>query len=255
MTRVALLSDLHFGLHDPDLLSALARDVQAATPDVVAGAGDLTNRGRPAEFEAAAVFLQSLCLPVVAVPDNHDIPGVHPMRLLDPFREWRRTFGAKTEPVWSEGRTALLGFNTVCRISGRLDWSAGVTDRAQLRRLGCRAARFPGRRLLVLAHHPFRHPPQDRLRAALGGASAAVATFSALGVSAVLSGHLHRPATLPAKDAPDLILAGAALCRRRPRGQPNAWILVQVGPDGVAATHRAWSNGRFAPWPPGGEEG
>lgn len=149
----------------------------------------------------------------------------------------------------------MLGLNTVYRISGHLDWSAGATDRSWLACLPARAAALSGRRLPVLARHPFRHPIQDRLPAALGGASAGVATFSALGISAVLSGHLRRPAILQAPDASTLILDGAAACRGQPRGQPNAWTLVTVGPDGVTAAHRAWGDGCFASWQPEAEEG
>ena len=46
MTRIAHLSDLHFGAEIPDVVAALVEDVARAKPDLVAISGDLTQRAR-----------------------------------------------------------------------------------------------------------------------------------------------------------------------------------------------------------------
>jgi predicted MPP superfamily phosphohydrolase len=71
--RLAHVSDLHFGHHDPKVAATLAADLAAQSPDLVVVSGDLTQRGTPEEFELARAFLDSLAAPVFAVPGNHDL--------------------------------------------------------------------------------------------------------------------------------------------------------------------------------------
>ena len=57
MRVIAHLSDLHFGRVDPATLPALQAALIAARPDVLVVSGDLTQRARRHEFEAARRFL------------------------------------------------------------------------------------------------------------------------------------------------------------------------------------------------------
>ena len=57
MTRIAHLTDLHFGAEDPAVVEALVADLAADPPDLVAVSGDLTQRARLTEFRAARAFL------------------------------------------------------------------------------------------------------------------------------------------------------------------------------------------------------
>ncbi|WP_210206969.1 metallophosphoesterase, partial [Rhodoplanes serenus] len=43
--RIAHLSDLHFGHHDPRLAASLHEDLLASRPDLVVVSGDFTQRG------------------------------------------------------------------------------------------------------------------------------------------------------------------------------------------------------------------
>ncbi|PZW45856.1 3',5'-cyclic AMP phosphodiesterase CpdA [Humitalea rosea] len=248
MTRIALLADLHFGAHDPALVSALEEDIALMAPDVVAVAGDLTYRARPEEFTAAARFLGGLGLPVVAVPGNHDIPSLSLFdRFLDPFRDWRLAMGPEMEPAWSNAEVGLLGLNTVRRAALRKDWSAGRVSPPQLQRLAVRAAALPGRLLFVVAHHPFLHPPGNETRGKLGRAPLALAAFARLGITAVLTGHLHRPTVIANPGAPLLVITGTAVSWRRPPGAQNAWSLIETAERGVIVSHRAHGPAGFAP--------
>src|SRR6218665_1420008 len=84
---IAQLSDPHMGTGPAflggrmDTLAALQRAVAhvltlAPQPDLVLLTGDLTEHGRPAEYEAVAAALRPLPMPVYAVPGNHDDPAV-----------------------------------------------------------------------------------------------------------------------------------------------------------------------------------
>lgn len=225
--RVAHLSDLHFGAHRPDLIAPLIADIGRFAPDAIAISGDLTQRAQEAEFRAAAAFIAALPAPVVAVPGNHDIPaGAVLERLLDPRRRWRQVISATTEPVVMLPGLALIGLDTVRRAQPHLDWSAGGVSAARLARLRARIAAAGRRAVVVVAHHPLRHPDAVPGRARPLGAQPALAMAGAAGVAAILSGHLHHPATLAG--TPSLVICGSSLSWRV-RDAANAWMLVEVG--------------------------
>lgn len=246
MTVIAHLSDLHFGAEDPAVVAALAEDVAAAKPDLVAVSGDLTQAARHREFVAAAAFLRSLPAPVLAVPGNHDLT---PYRLLerfsDPWARWRRHVAAETEPVWTDAEVAVIGLNTARRGGFYLNWARGRVDAARLARLEARLAALPpGLFRIVVAHHPFAAPllrPAARL---VGGAMPALAAFARHEVGLVLTGHLHLPDIAPARDLPPgarlLLVQGSSATSHRLRGAPNAWHRIEVRGGTAEVAHRVW---------------
>lgn len=243
--RIAVLADLHFGTVAPDAIEALLADLDAAEPHAVAIAGDLTLRAARGEYEAAAGFLARLRVPVLAVPGNHDIPAYNLLhRFADPFGPWRRYISPETEPVWHDDQVALLGLNTVRRMALHLDWSAGRVSRPQLDRLAAHARRLAGRTLIVVAHHPPRHPPELHRAYPLARADAAIEMFRDAGIAAVVTGHLHRHDAY--RDRGMLFVqAGTALSSRLVGGQPNGWTLVTVADGSVRATPRAMIDGAW----------
>ena len=72
--RLVLLTDLHFGRAQPDLVQPLLDSVAEAAPDLVVIAGDFVQRARDSQFDMARSFLDRLSAPWLAVPGNHDIP-------------------------------------------------------------------------------------------------------------------------------------------------------------------------------------
>ena len=73
MTRIAHISDLHFGRTDVELLNPLLAAVNGARPDLVAVTGDFTQRARVSQYREARAFLDRLEAPWMAVPGNHDV--------------------------------------------------------------------------------------------------------------------------------------------------------------------------------------
>ncbi|MEO0560121.1 MAG: metallophosphoesterase [Bacteroidota bacterium] len=72
--KIAHLSDIHFGrIAHPAIVSAIVADVNAAGVDLVVASGDLTQRARTHEYEAARAMLDAFEAPVLAVPGNHDV--------------------------------------------------------------------------------------------------------------------------------------------------------------------------------------
>ncbi|MFH0924647.1 MAG: metallophosphoesterase [bacterium] len=69
--RIAAIGDIHCKTNSFGLLRQLLGDIEEKA-DLLVLAGDLTNIGLPAEMEILLKELDYFCLPVVAVPGNHD---------------------------------------------------------------------------------------------------------------------------------------------------------------------------------------
>lgn len=63
MRRIVHISDLHFGTTEQKLVDALVRDIEERAPHLVVVTGDLTQRARNREFDAAEEFLKRLPQP------------------------------------------------------------------------------------------------------------------------------------------------------------------------------------------------
>jgi len=255
-TRIAHLTDVHFGATDPAVVAGLIDDLHRSPPDLVVISGDLTMGARRSEFRAARHFIESLPAPTLAVPGNHDIT---PYRLVErffvPYARWHEEIAPDTEPVWLDRRVAVLGLNTARRMSRHLDWSRGRVTSFRLQRLVARLAALPaGLTRIVVAHHPLLPPEGEVSRQVAGNATRALAAFAAQGVRLVLAGHLHRsyarlssPGLLPGGPAP-LILQGGSATSTRLRGEPNAYNIVTVQADGgVQIEGRIWTGSFWAP--------
>ena len=74
MTLIAQIADIHFGAEDDSAIADAEACIKEARPDMLVVCGDLTQRGRTREFDAAADWLDRFDLPKLIVPGNHDTP-------------------------------------------------------------------------------------------------------------------------------------------------------------------------------------
>jgi 3',5'-cyclic AMP phosphodiesterase CpdA len=266
--RLAHISDLHFGHHDPAISSTLAADVAAQAPDVLVASGDFTQRGTAHEFEQARAFLDTIHAPVFAVPGNHDL-GKHLIRrFADPYGFYRRYIAPETEPfreVSADGATvAIAGLNTTRRLMLDRDWSNGSINSAQLGHLETQFKQAsPGAIRIVVAHHPLMEPEGPTLRStfAVRRAELALRAFSMLGVRLVLSGHFHLSFVrrydagetrtgIPSGPrvsaaAPILVAQASSVISTRLRGEPNAYNVIDIEAGKIAIRVREWHDGKW----------
>ena len=113
--RILHISDLHLGhaVQPSEPLDAPTRaDSRGWIPrSSWSRATSHTAVARP-ELELARELLESLGLPLLAVPGNHDIPYVFPTRFTRTREAWERVFGT-AQPVYTSDRLAIVGMNSV----------------------------------------------------------------------------------------------------------------------------------------------
>src|SRR5437868_15414983 len=113
MRTIVHLSDLHFGRVDPALLDPLRELVRSIVPNVVVVSGDLTQRAKSEEFEAARAWLDTLPGPQIIVPGNHDISLYNVFRrFVQPLERYKRYITDDLDPMYVDEEIAVLGVNT-----------------------------------------------------------------------------------------------------------------------------------------------
>jgi 3',5'-cyclic AMP phosphodiesterase CpdA len=233
MRRVVHLSDLHFGRDRPDLVAGLIESVNRLSPDLVAISGDLTQRARNSQFEDARGFIEALNAPVLCVPGNHDVPLDNMfMRLLMPWRRYRRWIGKDLEPQVSDDEMLVVGINTV----NPLAWQQGWFSPDDIERVRAALKEKAGRVAVIVVHHPLEQRPEDEKRL-MRGAERALDALAGCGADIVLSGHLHNwhAGAFVHREGRATILqvhAGTGLSTRL-RGEENDFNLLTLTPGQV----------------------
>jgi 3',5'-cyclic AMP phosphodiesterase CpdA len=246
---IAHVSDLHFGREDSVVAEALLRELGAGRASLVIVSGDLTQRARRAQFEAAARYLGRLPAPYVVVPGNHDIPLFDVVRrFASPLGRYRRAITPEVAPWFDDGEVCVLGLNT----ARPYRWKDGVIDREQVALVRERFAPLGSRLRVLVTHHPLAPRPDDPEPALVRGGPDALRVAAEAGVDLALAGHLHLGYLADVRPAGDgsrsvmIMQAGTAISNRRPH-EPNSYNLLTVDGDRLTIAIRAWDGRAFAP--------
>lgn len=235
MASLLQISDPHFGTEQPQVVEALLRLAHALAPDVLLLSGDVTQRARRAQFDAARAFVARLpAAPLVAIPGNHDLPLFNlPLRLLAPYAGWRRAFGRALEPEHEDAGLLLVSADATRR------WRHvdGTLSTAQIERVARRLeAAGPTQLRVVALHQPLAVIRAEDEENLLHGHAAALARWAAAGCDVVLGGHIHLPYVVALHERdPTLarrmwvVQAGTAVSRRVRAGAPNSVNLLRHG--------------------------
>jgi 3',5'-cyclic AMP phosphodiesterase CpdA len=231
MSLLLHISDPHFGTERPQVVAALVELAREQRPSLVVLSGDITQRARRGQFDAACSFLKELELPLLAIPGNHDIPLFNPIaRCLFPYANYARVFGPDLEPEHESPSLLVLCVNTT-RPSRHTD---GEISSAQIERVATRLrAASPAQLRVVVTHQPVHVIRDSDVENLLHGHEAAVRAWSAAGADLLLGGHIHLPYIRPLSEAfSDLprelwvVQAGTAVSDRVRGGISNSINLI-----------------------------
>lgn len=243
MRTVLHLSDLHFGRVDEAILPPLLALIEKARPDLVAISGDLTQRARTHEYEAARDFLRSIPFPQIVVPGNHDVPLHNVLkRFVRRLDRYQRYISDDLQPFFLDDELAVMGMNT----ARALTWKDGRINRRQLEALRTFLKPLgPARTKIVVTHHPFALPGLSEGRV-VGRSRLAIKTIAESGVDLLLAGHFHVGHTghtierykIPGYSA--LVVSSGTSTSTRYRGEPNSLNLIRIDPPRVRIERIHW---------------
>lgn len=256
MTRIAHLSDLHFGANDSRIVAATEAWLFKRRPDLVIISGDFTQRARTLQFRDASAYLnrlQSAGLKVLAVPGNHDIPLFDVFRrFATPLQRYRRYIANDLAPWFEDDQVAVLGINT----ARSLTIKDGRINHDQIAMMRARFGAVPAHKTRILVtHHPLFALPigsGSELSEAVGRHDDAVAAACEAGVHVALAGHFHRTYANAASGmaerlGPALVVqAGTATSTRLRNAEPQSfnWLHVERH-DRMALQVIAWNGAGF----------
>ena len=262
MTAVTLvhLSDLHFG-RDADLaqIRAIAALMPSLAPDVICVSGDLTQRARHGEFQAALLFFDRLqaVAPTIALPGNHDVQWWEsPFHLFGTERlyaKYRRWFGRDLTPSLARPGvivcTALtshgVAADSMTRNLNDMAVKGHLPEREVERVRRCFAEAAPGAARVLMLHHNVLRGSISR-RMGLARPEEAQRRLIALAPDIILTGHDHEETTALLGER--IVVSAASTHTRRTRGQrPSAFNALRIEADRIGVRHWWWNGGAFAP--------
>jgi 3',5'-cyclic AMP phosphodiesterase CpdA len=244
MRTLVHLSDLHFGRTDPAVIEPLIATVGLIGPDVVVVSGDLTQRARQAEFEAARAFLARLPAPRIVVPGNHDVPLYRVWeRFWSPLGKYRRIVEHELEPAFVDAEIAVVGINTARALTfknGRINAVQLKAIRSRFDPLGDAVTK------IVVTHHPFDLPDTIGDVDLVGRAQGALREFSRCGVDLLLAGHFHTSQSgetsgrHPIAGYSALAVQAGTATSTRGRGEQNSFNVLRIESDRIAIERQVW---------------
>src|ERR1700710_1887692 len=256
MARIAHLSDVHFGAHDPEVVAGAEAWLAESRPDLVVISGDFTQRARIDEYRAAAAFLdriESLGLATLGVPGNHDVPLYDVVRRFTrPLHRYRRYIDDDLCPWFENEQLAVLGINT----ARSLTLKDGRISHEQMAIIRERFQNVPKARTRILVtHHPLFAMPIGEAgepSEAVGRHGKALEAVADAGVHIMLAGHFHRSFTESARHmvrnaGPALVIqAGTATSTRLRHDEAQSFNLIRAERnDRIEVRVIAWNGAAF----------
>lgn len=249
------LSDLHFGGYaDLKQIEALDNFLPTLNPTAVVVSGDLTQRARHGEFQAAHLFIERVRLfsPPIVVPGNHDIEWwKSPLGLLGERRKYAKynRYFDHLRPVLEVPGAVIAGALSSYGVAfGSLTWRLrdlavkGHLPRSETDRVQKVFAAAPPAAARVLAfHHNVLAGGLSR-RMGLARWRTVHRRLLATGADVILCGHDHQEGAGQIQGALAVSTSGTHSLRVR-GGRPSVFNLVRIDPQAVHIQHFRWESG------------
>ncbi len=247
------ISDLHFGVH-ADLAQIEALDALLPTfgATAVVVSGDVSQRARHGEFQAAHFFLERVRrhTPALVIPGNHDVAWWRsPLGLLGErpkYEKYRHYFGEELSPVLEVPGAVIAGALSSHGVAfGSLTWNLrdiavkGHLPSGELDRVRQVFARAPigAAKVIVLHHNVLRGGLSQRM--GLARWRAAQQRLVATGADVVLCGHDHQEGAGQIDGTLAVSTSGTHSDRSR-GGRPSVFNLVRIEERAVHIHHYRW---------------
>ena len=248
------VSDTHYGgLADLAQLEALESLVPFLRPGAVVVSGDLTQRARHGEFQAARAFVRKLraAAPTLVIPGNHDAQwwlsplGLRGQRVK--YGKYRRYFGDDLTPTLELPGAVFASALTSHGVAiGSLTWNLndmavkGHLPRSEVKRMAAIFARAPADavKIAVIHHNVLRGEISQRMGLARWGV--AQRRLLDAGTDLVLCGHDHQEGAGQLGGAVAVSTAGTHTSRTR-GGRPSVFNLVRINPQRIQIEHFRWA--------------
>jgi 3',5'-cyclic AMP phosphodiesterase CpdA len=244
------LSDLHFGTVDETLIEPLVATVAEIKPHVVAVSGDLTQRARSHEFQAAKKFLDRLPRPQIIVPGNHDVPLHNAYaRFFQALDKYKRYITDDMAPFYSDDEVAVLGINTARSLTIKY----GRVNEEQIVAIRERLCPFPDQTTkIIVTHHPFDLPEGHDESELVGRAKLAMEAIAQCGADVLLAGHLHvshtghSSARYKIAGHSALVVSAGTATSLRGRGETNSFNVLRIKHPFINVERLSWQPERAA---------
>jgi 3',5'-cyclic AMP phosphodiesterase CpdA len=250
---VAHLGDLHFG-RDIDLaqIEEIETFVPGLRPDAVVLSGDLTQRARHGEFQAALALVRRLeaAAPTLVIPGNHDVQwwlspfGIRGQRVK--YAKYRQYFGEVLAPALRLPGLVVAGLLTSHGVSlASMTWNLndlavkGHLPKSEVTRVKGLFERAPAgaAKVAVVHHNVLRGEISGRM--GLARWTTAQRRLLGLGADVVLCSHDHQEGAGQIGDRLPVSTAGTHASRSR-GGRPAVFNLIRVSPGWVQIEHVRW---------------
>jgi 3',5'-cyclic AMP phosphodiesterase CpdA len=258
---VVHLSDLHFGGYaDLAQIEALETFLPTLGAAATVVSGDVSQRARHGEFQAAHAFLQRLRqhAPVLIIPGNHDIEWWRsPLGLAGQgvkYAKYARYFGDLTPVLEIPGAIIAGALSSYGVALGSLTWNLrdvavkGHLPAAETARVTGIFANAPADAVRILTfHHNILRGAHSR-RMGLANWRSAYRRLLASGADVILCGHDHHEGAGQIDGALAVSTSGTHSFRTR-GGRPSVFNLVKIDGRAVHNRHYRWEHGtrRFLP--------
>jgi 3',5'-cyclic AMP phosphodiesterase CpdA len=255
------LSDPHFGgFADLKQIEALESFLPTLGATAVAISGDLTQRARHGEFQAAHLFIQRMRAqtPTLVVPGNHDIQWwKSPLGLLGEKQKYAKylRYFSDLRPVLEVPGAVLAGALSSYGVAfGSLTLRLrdlavkGHLPKSEINRVKkIFDATPPGVAKVMVFHHNVLAGTLSR-RMGLARWRSAHKRLLATGADVILSGHDHQESAGQIQGELAVSTSGTHSSRVR-GGRPSVFNLVRIDPQAVHIQHFRWVSGnrQFTP--------
>ncbi len=187
------ISDLHFG---PPYVEKVGAAVLRLAPmlkaDAVIVSGDLTQRAKRVQFEAARDFMAMLpAIPRLVIPGNHDVPLYRIYeRMMNPHGLYKEIISEELNPVLRIKDAVIAGLDSTAPHTAISNGRIFISQLDNCAKVFRDAPENAIR--IVVAHHHFAPAPDSLHDSNMPKSKRAMELFVDLKVELILGGHLHR---------------------------------------------------------------